>query len=213
MSFLKAQVSFPLNVASVFSAIKHNFPILFLVQEWYTLFKRSPLKWHFLRFSSKSRQNSSNSSCQFWSDKSIPLQILHHSSLPWHKTPLEILSWYIVYFRSKDPIEVPFFRPCNLLRWKFAKFLMSFFKAQVSFPSNVASIFSTIKHNSPIPFLAQALYSFFKRSPLKCNFLKCLSTWVKIFQIPYVSFDLAAQFLFKFFTIPHCHDTKVPCKY
>ena len=90
---------------------------------------------------------------------------------------------------------------------------MSFFKAQVSFPSNVASIFSTIKHNSPIPFLAQALYSLFKRSPLKCNFLKCLSTWVKIFQIPYVSFDLATQFLFKFFTIPHCHDTKVPCKY
>ena len=31
-----------------------------------------------------SGQNSSNSSCQFWNDKSIPLQILHHSSLSWH---------------------------------------------------------------------------------------------------------------------------------
>ena len=29
-----------------------------------------------------SGQNSSNSSCQFWNDKSIPLQILHHSSVP-----------------------------------------------------------------------------------------------------------------------------------
>ena len=29
-------------------------------------------------------QNVSNSSCQFWNEKSIPLQILHHSSLPWH---------------------------------------------------------------------------------------------------------------------------------
>ena len=39
-------------------------------------------------------QNSSNSSCQFWNDKSIPLQILNHSSLPWHVAPLWILSSY-----------------------------------------------------------------------------------------------------------------------
>ena len=31
-----------------------------------------------------SGQNSSNSPCQFWIDKSMPLQILHHSSLSWH---------------------------------------------------------------------------------------------------------------------------------
>ena len=36
--------------------------------------------------------------------------------------------------------------------WKFAKFLMSFRKAQVSFPSNFASIFSAIKHNSFVLF-------------------------------------------------------------
>ena len=34
--------------------------------------------------------------------------------------------------------------------WKFAKFLMSFLKVQVSFPSNFASIFSAIKHNSSV---------------------------------------------------------------
>ena len=39
-------------------------------------------------------QNSSNSSCQFWNNKSIPLQILHHSSFWWHITPLWILSSY-----------------------------------------------------------------------------------------------------------------------
>ena len=32
MSFLKAQVTFPLNFASVFSAIRHNSPVLFLAQ-------------------------------------------------------------------------------------------------------------------------------------------------------------------------------------
>ena len=35
-----------------------------------------------------SGQNSSNSSCQLWKDKSIPFQILHHSSLSWHITLL-----------------------------------------------------------------------------------------------------------------------------
>ena len=39
-----------------------------------------------------SGQNSSNSTCQFWNDKSILLQNLHDSSLSWHITSLGILS-------------------------------------------------------------------------------------------------------------------------
>ena len=35
-----------------------------------------------------SSQNSSNSLCQFWNDKSIPLQIFHHSSVSLLITPL-----------------------------------------------------------------------------------------------------------------------------
>ena len=41
-----------------------------------------------------SGQNSSNSLCQFWNDKSIPFQIFHHSSLSWYITPLWILNSY-----------------------------------------------------------------------------------------------------------------------
>ena len=55
-------------------------------------------------------QNSSNSLCQLWNDKSIPLLILHHSSLPWHITPLWILSSYFSYFGLKDPIIIPILR-------------------------------------------------------------------------------------------------------
>ena len=57
-----------------------------------------------------SGQNSSNSSCQVWNDKSISLLILHHSSLPWHITPLWILSSYLSYFGLKDPIIIPILR-------------------------------------------------------------------------------------------------------
>ena len=45
-----------------------------------------------------SGQNSLNSSCQLWNDKSILFQNLHHSLLSWHITPLWILSSYFFYF-------------------------------------------------------------------------------------------------------------------
>ena len=57
-------------------------------------------------------------------------------------------------------------------------------RAQVSFPSKFASVFSAIKQNSPILFLAQILRTLFKRSPLKCKFLRFLSIRVKIREIP-----------------------------
>ena len=52
-------------------------------------------------------QNSSNSSCQFWNDKTIPLQILYHSSFSWYITPLWILSSYFSYVGLKHPIIIP----------------------------------------------------------------------------------------------------------
>ena len=62
-----------------------------------------------------SGQNSSNSSCQFWNDKSIPLQILHHSSLSWQITPLWILSSYFFNFGLKDLIKIPILRLSSAL--------------------------------------------------------------------------------------------------
>ena len=117
---------------------------------------------------------------------------------------IHILLWI------KGSHQVPIFRLSNILWWKFAKFLMSFLKAQFSFPSNVASVFSAIKHNSPILYLAQTLYTLLKKSPLKCKFLRFSSAWVKI---SHVNFELTSQFLFKFCIIRHCHDTQLPCKF
>ena len=78
---------------------------------------------------------------------------------------------------------------CSCPNWKgkkekFAKFLMPFFKAQVSFPSNFASILSAIKHNSSVLFLAQTLYTLVKEAKV----FRFWSVRVKICQIPHVSF-------------------------
>ena len=56
--------------------------------------------------------------------------------------------------------------------------------------------------------LSLSLYSTFE-----VQFLIFLSARVKIHQIPQVNFELTSQFLFKFCTTLHCHDTKLPSKF
>ena len=96
-----------------------------------------------------------------------------------------------------------------MLRSKFVEFLLSFLKAKVSFPSNVASISCAIKENSPIPFLAQRSCTLFKRSPLKRKFLRFLSAQAKIGRIPHVIFEKKSQFSFKCCINIQCHQAKL----
>ena len=75
---------------------------------------------------------------------------------------------------------------------------MSCQKVQVNLPSNFTSIFSAIKHNSSVLFLAQALYTLVKSSSLKFKFLRFSSARVKICQISHINFELTSQVLFSF---------------
>ena len=50
--------------------------------------QNQPIKVQTFEIFECSAQNSSNSSSQFWTDKSIPHQIWHHFSLSWHITTL-----------------------------------------------------------------------------------------------------------------------------
>ena len=127
-----------------------------------------------------SGQNSSNSSCQFWNDKSIP-QILHHSSLSWHITPLRIWRSYLFYFGLKDPIKVPILRRSSAL---------------VKICDIPHAILQT-KSQLLSSFLGQTLNTLQNRSKWKCTFLRLLSVWVKFHQIP-VIFETTGQFFFKF---------------
>ena len=74
------------------------------------------------------------------------------------------------------------------LLWKFFQSLMSFWKAQLSSPSNFAWIFSTIRHNSSVFFRPNIIVfrpniPLVKRSPEKCTFLRYLSAVVNIHQV------------------------------
>ena len=115
MSFLKAQVTFPSNVAPIFSAIKQNSPHTFFSSNIMYFVRKKLIKVQIFEIIECSGQNSSNSSCQFWTYKSVPLQILHHLSFPWHMNPLQFLNSYIFKFRQKYAINVPIWRLSSAL--------------------------------------------------------------------------------------------------
>ena len=97
-----------------------------------------------------SGQNLSNSLCQFWNDKSIPLQILYPSSVSWKTTRLYFFRSKIKYF-AQAANESASFGDFQVLALNFTKFL-SFLKQQISFSSNFVSIFRVIWHNSSVLF-------------------------------------------------------------
>ena len=108
MPILKRRVDSSRNFVSLFSFIKQYSSVHFLAQIIYTLLKRSTLKWKILRLSSTLVKIHQIPHASF--EMSIPLQILHHSSLSWHITPLWILSSYLSYFRLKNLINIPILR-------------------------------------------------------------------------------------------------------
>ena len=56
-----------------------------------------------------------------------------------------------------------------LLRLKFTKFLMSFFKQKVSFSSKFGSFFSVMRDNSSVLFLTETLYAIEKGTTSICK--------------------------------------------
>ena len=141
MSFLKAQVSFPSNVASIFSSIKNNSSILFSAQTFYIYFgQKQPIKAQIFEIFECLGQNSSNSSCQFWTDKSI-LQFLHHSSLSWPITPL--VNFKLIHFQL----------------WTFKCFGESLPNFSCYFP-NHKSMFLRILHHSLVSWKITPQYFF-----------------------------------------------------
>ena len=101
-----------LNHKSVFLQVLHHSSVSWKITPLY--FFRSNIKYFAQQKSMKvqifetfeySGQNSPNS-CHFWNNKSVFLQILHHSSVSWDITPLYFFSWNFIYFQKKEPIKV-----------------------------------------------------------------------------------------------------------
>ena len=149
---------FPSN-KSVFLQILHHSlmswkipPLYFFSSNNIYFAQKESIKVKILETFECSGENLSNSLCQSWNDKPIPLQILHPSSVSWKITPVLFFSSNNVYFAQKKLIKVKIFWDFQVLRSKFVKFLMSILKRQVDSSPNFASLFSFMKDNSSVLF-------------------------------------------------------------
>ena len=105
LSILKRQADSSPNFVSLFNFIKDNSSVLFLAWATYTLLKRSPLKWKLVKLLGAQIKICQIPSVNFGT-KSIPLRILHPSSVSWKAILMCIFSSNNIYFAQKKPIKV-----------------------------------------------------------------------------------------------------------
>ena len=162
---------------------------------------------HFLLWSKESYQSSNcdtfecsgenlpNSSCHFPSNKSVFLQILHHSSMSWKITPLYFFSSNNIYFAHKEPIKVDTSETFECSGQNLLNSLCQFWNnksIQILYPSPVSWKIT------PLYFFSSNNIYFAQKEIIKTKFLRFSSARVKFCQIPYANFEATSRFLSKF---------------
>ena len=155
MSFYKSRVSFLLNLALPFSVMTHNSSGILLLKHYMFWTKRTHQSTIFQFFKNStfecSNQSSANSSCHFWNHK-VRIYSNFASLLRIMKvTPLYPFSSNLIYVGKKEPIRVKF-SDFEWLGWNIPHVIL---KSNVSFSSNFESLFSVMRDNSSVPFLAE----------------------------------------------------------
>ena len=122
----------------------------------------------------------SNSLCQFWNEESIPLQILYLSSVSWKIIPLYFLAQTIYTLLKRSPLKWKFLR-FSSARVKFCQIPSANFEMRSRFLSKFCISLQFHERLFLCTFLAQAIYTFLKRSPLKWKCFRISSARVKFF--------------------------------
>ena len=114
--------------------------------------RKEPIKVQMFETFKCSSQNSSNSSCQFWNDKSIPLQILHQSSLSWQNNSSVNVKLIHFLLWIKASHQSPKFETFKCSGENLSYFFRHF--------PNRKSAFLQILHHSLVPWKITPLYFF-----------------------------------------------------
>ena len=108
MPILTQQVNSSSSFASFFIVITDISPVNFKLILFLLWIKESHQSPNFETFKC-SGENFWNSSCHFWKQKSVFLQILHQYSVLSNITPLYFFRSNIIYFGQRQPIKVQIF--------------------------------------------------------------------------------------------------------
>ena len=126
----------------------------------------------------------------------VIFETIYQSFLSTHFLCISLAQTLHTFYKSSPSTYK--FSDFPLLGSKFTKFLMSFFKQNVSFSLKFGSFFSVMKGNFSILFLAETLYAIEKSSTSKCKLSKLLMPFFK----PQVNFPIN----FAIYTV-QCHDS------
>ena len=144
-----------------------------------------------------SRQNLLNSLCQFWNDKSIPLQILYTCSVSWRLLLCTFLAQaiYALVKRTK-------------LKWKSLRLSSAGIK-NPQIPLEILHHSSLSWHVSPQWILSSYLFHFGLKDSIKIPILRLSNPLVKICHIPDLIFQATSQFFFKFCINLECYQRQI----
>ena len=161
--------------------------------------QKEPMKMKLFETFECSGQISSNFLCQFWNDKSIPLQIVYPSSVSWKITPLYFLTSNNIYFAQKESIKMKIFETFECACQNLSNFLCQFWNDKLIPLQIVYSCSASWKIIPLYFFSSNNIYFAQKERIINENFwdFKCLGQ----------NLSNSSQFLFKYCIILHCHDT------
>ena len=132
----------------------------------------------------------------FPSNKSVFLQILHHSLMSWKIPPLYFFSSNNIYFAQKESIKVKILETFECSGQNLSNSLCQSWNHKLT-PLQILHPSSVSWKITPALFLAQTMYTLLKKSLLKWKFLRLSNAQFKICQIPYVNIETTSRFLSK----------------
>ena len=121
----------------------HETPLYFFSSNNISFAQKEPIKMKIFETFECSDQNLSNFWCQFWNDKSIPLQIFYPSSFSWKTIPLYFFSSNNIYFAQKELIIMKTFETFECSGQILSTSLCQFWndkliRLQIFYPSSVS---------------------------------------------------------------------------
>ena len=196
MSILKRQVSSSSIFVSLFIVMTNNSTVNLKLIHFLLWTKASYQSSNFNTFEC-SGENLQNSACHFPGNKSVLIQILHHSSMPWKITPLYFFSSNNIYFAQKEPIKMKIFEILECLGQILSNSLCQFWNEELILLKFCIPL-QFYERSLLCTFLAKTIYTLLIRSPLKWKSLRLSRAQVKICQIHYANFETTCRFLSKF---------------
>ena len=135
--------SIPLPILYPSSVSWKIIPLYFFSSNNIYFAQKEPIKMTIFETFECSGQILSNSLCQFWNDKLIPLQILYPSSVSWKIIPLYFFSSNNIYFAQKEPIKMTIFETLECSGQILSNYLCQFWNdksipLQILYPSSVS---------------------------------------------------------------------------